>query len=286
MHRRRRREQAEASGDPFERRALHDHRDDDDEEDGVEDRVRVRHVRGEHERREHDRDRAAQPRPAEQQPGRPGRELGEERSTPRTAAGRTTSISTKRQREARKRHVDQVAREDEQAEHDEDRDLREEGEALVEGDELAAVARRRAADGEPDEVDREEAAAADHVRGAERERAGGDRGDRREGADRVGEPPEDPDRKRRRARRRRAARGRSAATIRSVRSSNPYESGRSIHAIRPSVSAMPGRVVAARLRLERAGQRAPDVRRAQAWRRPRPRRWRRRPRRAGPTRAT
>ena len=50
------------------RRALHDRRDDDDEEDGVEDRLRVRHVGREHERGEHDRHRPAESGPAEQQP--------------------------------------------------------------------------------------------------------------------------------------------------------------------------------------------------------------------------
>ena len=123
-----------------------------------------------------------------------------------TAAGRIRSIEHEGQRQSGQRHVRQVVGEDEQAEHDEERDLREEGEALVEGDELPAVARRRAADGEPDQVDREEAAAADHVGGAERERAGGDRGDRGEGADRVGKACEDPRGKRRRARRRRGGR--------------------------------------------------------------------------------
>ena len=109
----------------------------------------------------------------------------------------------------------------------------------MEGDELAAVARRRAADCEADEIDREEAAAPDHVRNTERERAGGHGRHGREGADRVGEPPEDPDRERPRARRRRAVPARSAGRSRSERSSIPYESGRSIQAIRPSVNAMP-----------------------------------------------
>ena len=67
-----------------------------------------------------------------------------------------------------------------------------EREPFVEGDELAPVARRRAADREADEVDREEAAAADHVGDPEGERRRRDRRDRREGADRVREPPEDP----------------------------------------------------------------------------------------------
>ena len=89
----------------------------------------------------------------------------------------------------------QVFGEDEQAEHDEERDLRGEREPFVERDELAPVAGRRAADGEPDEVDGEEAATAEHVRRAERDRRGGEGRDRCERADRRRDAREDPGRK-------------------------------------------------------------------------------------------
>ena len=61
-------------------------------------------------------------------------------------------------------------REHEETQDDEQDDLGDEGEPFVEGDELLAVAGGRAAYGEPDQVDGEEAAAAHHVGGAERHR--------------------------------------------------------------------------------------------------------------------
>ena len=102
-----------------------------------------------------------------------------------TDAGRATSISSSASASPASGHVRQVRGEDEQAEDDEERDLGGEREPLVEGDEVAAVAGRRAADREADQVDREEAAAADHVGDAERERRRRERRHRREGADRV-----------------------------------------------------------------------------------------------------
>ena len=108
----------------------------------------------------------------------------------------------------------------------------------MEGDELAAVARRRAADGEADEVDGEEAAAADHVCGAERERAGGDarrQARRRRSNGALGRTPTTPQR---RARRRRGARARSAARSGARGRRGRTLSGCSIHAISPSVSAI------------------------------------------------
>ena len=174
----------------------------------------------EHEGREHDRDRSAQPGPAEQQPFTRG-EVAERRGDPdrggpdrgARAASASASPATATSGE--------LAREHEQAEDDEQRDLRDERDALVERDELPPVARRRAADREPDEVHGEESAPADHVGGAERQRGGRDRRDRRERADRVGEAGEPPRRRGAQARRRRAVRGRSAATTSSTRSANP-----------------------------------------------------------------
>ena len=201
-----------------------------------------------------------------------------------TAAGRDQEHQHERQREARERHVAQLAREDQQPEDDEDRDLREEGEPFVEGDELASVARRRAADREPDEVDREEAAAADHVGGAERERAGGHRRHRREAADRVGEPPEDPDRDRAE----RDADEQSEADLLDDQEREVVEAVR-VRTLDPGDQAR----ASARCR---SGRSRPTPPRAcepacagcassASLRRPLPRRWRRRRRRAGTTRA-
>jgi hypothetical protein len=132
----------------------------------------------------------------------------------------------------------------------------------VEGDELAPVARRRAADREADEVDGEEAAAADHVRGAERERAGGHRRDRREGADRVREPREDPDR----GRPERDADQQPEADLLDDEDQEVVDPVR-VRLLDPGDQAErqrdSHRVVAARLGLERACQRAPDVRGAE-----------------------
>ena len=191
MHRRSRREQVELPGEPLERRALDDRRDDDDEEHGIEDRVRVRHVlRREHEGREHDRDRTAEPGPPEQ--GALAIGEGAERRRGPHGCGSDQEHQQQRQGQTGQSDVRQVLREHEQAEHDEERDLRQEREPFVEGDELASVAGRRAADGEADEVDGEEAAAADHVRGAEGERSGGDGRDWSKRADRVGHAREHP----------------------------------------------------------------------------------------------
>ena len=77
-----------------------------------------------------------------------------------TATGRTTNNEEQGEDESGDHHGREVAREDEQAEHDEHRHLGQEGKALVEAHELTAVPRGRAADGEADEIDREEAAAA------------------------------------------------------------------------------------------------------------------------------
>jgi hypothetical protein len=125
----------------------------------------VTDLRGEHERGQHDRNGAAQAGPAEQQPlgrgelvergrqphGRRPDQHGEQRREPQTGKGDLRQVAGKHQ----------------QAEDHEHRDLGEERQPLVEGDELAAVPGRGAADGETDQVDGEEAAAADHVGDAE-----------------------------------------------------------------------------------------------------------------------
>ena len=167
-------------------------------------------------------------------------EVGREtQSTPTPPPGLITSISSNVRAIPGTATSGQIAREDEQAEDDEERHLRKEGEAFVEGNELPAVTRRRAAYGEADEVDREEAAAADHVCGAERERACGQRRDRHEGADRVEARGRTPTKPQRRARPRQRARARSAARSRAIGRRAHRCCGCSIHAINPSVNAIP-----------------------------------------------
>ena len=99
-----------------------------------------------------------------------------------TAAGRTTKVSAAATRSpAAPRPAGRW--EDEQPEHDEHRHLGHERQPLVERDQLPAIARRRAPDGEADQVDGQEPAAAEHVRGSERDRGRGDRRDRGERPD-------------------------------------------------------------------------------------------------------
>ena len=171
-------------------------------------------------------------------------------------------MSTTASAEPGERDVGEFRREDEQAEHDEERHLGEEGEPLVKGDELAPVARRRAADGEPDEVDGKEAAAAEHVRRPERERRGGERGDGGERADRVREATEDPGCERSEGSAHEQAEAEllddqqrevvEAVVARPLDPGDQADRERDRH-----------RVVAARLGFERAGERAADVGEAQ-----------------------
>ena len=83
-------------------------------------------------------------------------------------------------------------REHEQPEHDEEGDLGDEGDSFVEGDEVAPVARRRAPDSQADEIDGEEAAAADHLRRAKRDGCRGERSDGGECTDRLWDAAEQP----------------------------------------------------------------------------------------------
>src|SRR5581483_12091027 len=152
--------------EPFEGCALDERGDDDDEEDGVEDRVVVWHVGGEGEGGEDDRCRPAEPCPAEQR-ALTVCESAEGCREP-DGDGSRGKDQDGREREPLERDGRKLVREDEQAEHDEQRHLRDERKAFVERDELATVARRRAAHSEPDEVDGEEAAAVESVRGTER----------------------------------------------------------------------------------------------------------------------
>ncbi len=152
---------------PLERRPLHERRDDDDEEDGVEDRVAGLHPCGERERREHDGDRPTQTRPSEQHTLARREVEGDRRRPHRDRPDQ--EHEKQRQREPGQHHRGQFVREDEEAEDDEQSDLGDEREPFVEADELPPVARRGASDSETDEVDGEEAAPPDHVRESERE---------------------------------------------------------------------------------------------------------------------
>ena len=235
-HRRRvRLEQPERARDPLQRRPLQERGDEHDEEDGVEDRLALGHVLGEHERPEHDRHGAAEPGPAEEG-ALPVVEVAEG-GRDHDRGGADHEDEEEREHEPGHHHGRQVAREDEQAEDDEHRHLREEGEVLVEVDELAAVARRRAADGEPDEVDGEEAAAPEDVGDPEGKRRRGDRGDRGERARRSARAGRTRAWRRTRARRRRASPIPSCFTIRKTTSSS-LKVGSSIQWMRPSVNAI------------------------------------------------
>jgi hypothetical protein len=154
----------------------------------------VRHLtRREDERRQHDRDSATKARPAEQR-ALAVREVEHERRGPH-CDGPDHEHEEQGECEARERHRRELVREDEQAEHDEEPDLSDESETFVEPDELAAVARRRAPDGEAHEVHGQEAAAPDHVGRAEGDPDRREGRDWRERADRVGKPGEDPRRR-------------------------------------------------------------------------------------------
>ena len=109
-----------------------------------------------------------------------------------TAAGRITNTRSSASARPETATAESWLREHEEAEHDEQGDLSEEREALVEIDQLASKSRRRAADGQADEVHREEAAAPDHVRDTERQRSRGERRNRGERPDRVRQTSEDP----------------------------------------------------------------------------------------------
>ncbi len=181
-----------ARGDALEGGPLEQCRHEDHEEDGIEDRLALGDVLGEDERAEHDRHGASEPCPAEK--GALAVREGTERRRQHDGDGADHEREQESGDETGHHHRGQIAREDEQAEDDEHRHLGEEGEVLVEVHELAAVAGRRAADRQPDEVDGEEAAAAEHVGDSKGKCSGSDRRHRREGADRPRELGEDPGR--------------------------------------------------------------------------------------------
>ena len=115
----------------------------------------------------------------------------------KTATGRISNTSSRARASPEAATSGSWLREDEEPEDDEHRDLGEERKPFVEADELPAIARRRAADREADEVHGQEAAAPHDVGGAERDAGGCERRDRREGADGAGEAREDPRRRER-----------------------------------------------------------------------------------------
>ena len=125
-----RREEAEPPGDPLERRSLHDRGDDDDEEDGVEDRVALGTSE---ERTKVASTIGTAPRSPAQPSSSRSRALKSLKAVEaQTAAGRITTTSSSASARPASGDVGEFAWEDEQAEHDEQHDLREEGEPFVE----------------------------------------------------------------------------------------------------------------------------------------------------------
>ena len=152
--------------------------------------------------------------------------------------------------------------EHEQAEHDEQRDLREERKSFVEADELPAISRRRAADGETHEVHGEEAATPDDVRSSEGQSSRGKRCDGCEGPDRARETGEHPCR----GEREDHADQETQRELTYDEQDELVESGR-LGALDPGDQTERQRdrhrIVAARLGFERAREPAPDLREAQ-----------------------
>ena len=216
--------------------------------------------RREHERGEDDRNGAAQAGPAEQE--LLARVEVVECGRQEDRDGPDQQHEQQRKREPRGRDVRKLAGEDEQAEHDEHRDLGEEREALVEADELPAVARRRAADREADEVHGEEAAAAEDVGGAERDAGGCERRDRRERADGAGKAREDPRRREREDDSDHEAEP-ELADDEQDEIAEPFGVGALDPGDQPERERDRHRVVAAGLGLERAREPAPDLGEAQ-----------------------
>ncbi len=125
----------------------------------------LRDLGREHERREHDRHSPPEPCPPEEQPLAGGEVV--ERGRHPDRGGPNEEYEEQRECQPRGRDIRELTWEHEQAEHDEQRDLREERKSFVEADELPAISRRRAADGETHEVHGEEAATPDDVRSSE-----------------------------------------------------------------------------------------------------------------------
>ena len=106
-----------------------------------------------------------EPCPPEEQPLSGGEVV--ERGRHPHRGGPNEEYEEQRESQPRGRNIRELTWENEQAEHDEQRDLREERKSFVEADELPAISRRRAADGETHEVYGEEAATPDDVRSSE-----------------------------------------------------------------------------------------------------------------------
>ena len=129
----------------------------------------------------------------------------------------------------------------------------------MEADQLAPVSRGRASDGETDEIDREEAAAAEDVGDSERQRGRRKRRDRGKRTERVGQTGEDPRRRR----------SQDDADQEPETDLADDEEGEIVEPVRlwlldPRDQAQGQRdghrIVATRLRLERACETTPDVR--------------------------
>ena len=146
---------AERARHPPQAEPLHDHGDDDDVEDDVEDAQRVLHAADDGERREHDRHRAAQPRPGEERALAPVEALPE---------GRGEHRQRSRHEHQREGHDDrlealvgQPRRRHEQPQQDEQADLRDPARRLVEAVHQPGVRQAGRADHESEQVGREEA---------------------------------------------------------------------------------------------------------------------------------
>ena len=105
-----------------------------------------------------------------------------------TATGLATKSEHGGESQSGKDHLRQSAGEDEEAEHHEQSDLREEGRALVEGDELPPQRRGRCCRSVVRRCRRRAVAAADDVSGSEGERGDADGGNRSERRYRMREP--------------------------------------------------------------------------------------------------
>ena len=168
--------QPEPARERLEGRSLQERREQHGEEDDVQELEPLPDPRIHREQREHDRHGAAQPSPAEHGPlrerealegggGEGGQRAGNERDH-------------EREHRALQRHVQHVAREDQEPEGEEHRELRHPGEAHVEGRDGLLGGNVRAPERQPDQVDGEEARPLDRRGRAVRDRPGRQRGHR------------------------------------------------------------------------------------------------------------
>ena len=182
--------QPEPAGKGLEREALEQGRDHDDEEDDVEELSAPLDPRDHRQRREPDRNGAAEAGPAQHHPFAEPERLDLARQQGRDRAGDEDQDQSECR--ALPGDVDEPAREDEQPEHEEERDLRDPAQALVERGDRAPRRDDPGAEREAGQVDGEESRALADVGEAEGEGGGRHRGDGVEAGRRVVEPDEGP----------------------------------------------------------------------------------------------